>query len=207
MESEFSSASRIKRHILKRCPGEVITPAELTQARYGSATAVRKALGRLERAGLIRRIAKGYYERPRTNPLIGEVGPSREAILAAYARKTGAEIRSPNQEAANVLGLTTQVVARPFYRTDVSRRDLKIGGLRIALRPVGPRSIGRQDNPTELVIDALKAIGKNRVDDKHVRRLRRFVMENALVDDLRRRSERAPQWMLPIIDRVIGHSP
>lgn len=102
-------------------PGAVFTPAELVQARIGPEQAVRQALSRFASNGTIRRIAKGYYDVPRVNARIGPLSPTPEAIVAAHARKTGAIIERPAIDAANSLGLSTQVTARPVYRTNLFR--------------------------------------------------------------------------------------
>jgi hypothetical protein len=158
--------------------------------------------------GSIRRLSKGYYDVPRTSSRIGVLSPTPDAIIAAHARKTGATIERPELDAANRLGLTTQVVARPVYRTDLFPRELNIGGQRIRLRTAGPRSLAPDADPAELIIDALQAIGKAHLTEREVAKAREFVHEHGLEKKLRQRSRRAPSWMLPIIDRILaeGHN-
>jgi hypothetical protein len=197
-------ADAVRRHLDKLEPGTVFTPAELVHARLGSEDAVRQALRRLAAAGTIRRLSKGYYDLPRTSPRIGVLSPTPEAIIAAHERKTGAMIERPEVDAANKLGLTTQVVARPIYRTNLFPRDLNIGGQRIRLRTAGPRSLaGDEDDPAELVIDALRAIGKAHVTEAEIAKLRAFAREHKLQKRLRQRARRAPSWMLAIIDNIL----
>ena len=198
-------ADAIRHHLRGLEPGTVFTPAELVHARLGPESAVRQALRRLAAAGTIRRLSKGYYDLPRTNPRIGVLSPTPEAIIAAHVRKTGAVIERPEVDAANKLGLTTQVVARPVYRTNLFPRDLNIGGQRIRLRTAGPRSLAENaDDPAELVIDALQAIGKAHVTDVEIVKLRKFVREHQLAKKLRQRARRAPSWMLPLIDKILA---
>jgi hypothetical protein len=154
--------------------------------------------------GSIRRLSKGYYDVPKTNPRIGVLSPTPEAIIAEHARKTGATIERPELDAANRLGLTTQVLARPVYRTNLFPRDLNIGGQRIRLRTAGPRSLARDADPAELVIDALQAIGKPNITEVEIAKLRAFVREHDLAKRLQQRMGRAPSWMLPMIDEVLG---
>ena len=196
-------ADAVRRYLKKLTPGTVFTPAELVHARLGSEDAVRQVLRRLASAGDVRRLSKGYYDVPRVSPRIGVLSPTPEAIIAAHERKTGATIERPGVDAANKLGLTTQVVARPIYRTNLFPRELKIGGQTIRLQTAGPRSLARDTNPAELVIDALHAIGKAHVTDVEIAKLREFVREHDLVKKLRQRARRAQSWMLPIIDRIL----
>ncbi|HUA09913.1 MAG TPA: DUF6088 family protein [Candidatus Acidoferrales bacterium] len=197
-------ADTIRRYVKKLEPGTVFTPAELVHARLGSQDAIRQVLRRLASTGEVRRLSKGYYDVPRVNPRIGVLSPTPEAIIAAHERKTGATIERPEIDAANKLGLTTQVVARPIYRTNLFPRELKIGGQTIRLRTSGPRSLARDASPAELVIDALQAIGKTHITKREIAKVRDFVREHRLEKKLRQRARRAPSWMLRIIDDILA---
>ena len=199
-----SAAESVRRYIKHLQPGTVFTPAELVQERMGSEQAVRQTLRRLASDGAIRRIAKGYYDIPRSSPRIGPLSPTPEAIVAAHARKTGGIIERPEIEAANKLGLTTQVAAQPVYRTNLFPRKLNIAGQRIQLRTAGPRSLAPDANPAELVIDALQAIGKQHISASDIRTLRQFVRQHDLTKKLKRRAQRAPSWVLRYIDQILA---
>lgn len=199
-----TAAEAVRRYVRRLHPGTVFTPAELVHQRLGSDRAVRETLRRMAADGSIRRLSKGYYDIPKTNPRIGVLSPTPEAIIAAHARKTGATIERPELDAANRLGLTTQVVARPVYRTNLFPRELNIGGQRIRLRTAGPRSLALDDNPAELVIDALQAIGKSNITEIEIAKLRAFVREHDLAKRLKQRAGRAPSWMLSLIDDILA---
>lgn len=197
-------AESVRRHLKRIEPGTVFTPAELVQLRLGSAQAIRQTLHRLAIDGTIRRLAKGYYDVPRSNSRIGFLSPAPEAIVSAHARKTGAIIARPEIVAANKLGLTTQVMARPTYRTNLFPRELNIGGQHISLRTAGPRSLAPDADPAELVIDALKAIGRAGVTEKEITKLREFVRDHGLAKKLKQRSRRVPSWMVAFIDDILA---
>ena len=198
-----STAAAVRRHIHGLKPGTVFTPAELVGERLGTAGAIRDALRRLVEDGSIRRLAKGYYDVPRTNSRIGALSPTPEAIIAAHARKTGGIIERPEVDAANKLGLTTQVTARPVYRTNLFPRDLHIAGQHIRLRTVGPRSLARDADPAALIIDGLRAIGRRNITSKEIATLRRFVREHDLQRKLKARAKRVPAWMVPFVDQIL----
>lgn len=199
-----SSAEKVRHYIERLRPGAVFTPAELTENRLGTPMAIRHALARLTADGTIHRVKKGYYYLPEMNPLIGKLSPSREAVLTAISRKTGATITKPSLDAANRLGLIDQVVARPEYRGNVPRRrDLEIGGHHITIRPAGVRAISDDSDPVDLIIDALKGIGFGHITDIQVEKLHDFVWKHHLASRLQERAlHRAPQWMIPIINRI-----
>ena len=64
------------------------------------------ALSRLVAAGRIRRIARGLYDLPRTNPRLGPLAPSVDAVVKAVADRD--RVQPTGAYAANTLGLTTQ---------------------------------------------------------------------------------------------------
>ncbi len=201
-----TTAEAVRRYVRRLEPGTVFTPAELVRERVGSDRAVRETLRRLVAGGTVRRLSKGYYDVPRVNARIGVLSPTPEAIIAAHVRKTCATIERPELDAANRLGLTTQVVARPIYRTNLFPRELKIGGQTIRLQTAGPRSLARDTNPAELVIDALQAIGKAHITKREVEKVREFVREHGLEKKLRQRARRSPLWMLRIIDDILAEN-
>jgi Family of unknown function (DUF6088) len=201
--SKLGASEGIRRYVQGIEPGTVFTPAELVRERLGSSQAIRQALRRLAADGVIRHLAKGYYDVPRINAQIGALSPSVEAIVAAHARKTGGIIERPALDAVNKLGLTTEVVAKPVYRTNLFSRDLRIAGQCIRLRTVGPHALAGTDEPAELVIDALQSLGKRRISQADIQTLRDFVREHRLGPTLRESAKRAPIWMLPYIDALL----
>ena len=201
--ASHSAAEMVRRYIRRLKVGAAFTPAELIRERLGSERAIRETLRRMASDGTIRRIAKGYYDVPRTSPHIGVLSPSPEAIIAAHGRKTGATIERPEVDAANKLGLTTQVPAKPVYRTNLFSRDLYSGGQSIHLRTVGPRSLAQDAGPSELIIDALASIGKRHITPSDISTLSDFVRAHGLQRELMRRAQRAPTWMIRFLDEIV----
>jgi len=60
--------------------------------------------------------------------LFGPVPADLDQIAAALARKTGSRLQSAGGQAANALGLSTQVPARAVYLTDGQTRSVQAGG-------------------------------------------------------------------------------
>ncbi|MGC1164632.1 MAG: DUF6088 family protein [Solirubrobacterales bacterium] len=77
------------------------------------ASAVAIALSRLAREGVLRRVGKGIYYRPRQTSL----GPSVPAASRVASQTLQAVLHPAGLNAANVLGLSTQNPRRPEYAT------------------------------------------------------------------------------------------
>ena len=85
----------------------------------GSPEAIRISLHRLEKKGIIRRIARGLYDFPRKHPSIGVLSPNPQKIAAAISIRDSSRLQSSGAYAANRLGLSEQVPAKIVFLTDV----------------------------------------------------------------------------------------
>src|SRR5258708_5958411 len=87
---ERSVMQGVRDHLRAMPPGTIFTPAELLLNGVGSSDAIRQALTRLVRAKEIRRVRKGYYERPHRRVRSRNPVPSDEAFARAFAHKVAA---------------------------------------------------------------------------------------------------------------------
>jgi len=71
----------------------------------GHRSAVGVALHRLVKAGKIRRIRRGLYDLPRSNPIIGQTAPDIMATVRALMDGSHAQWQFTGAYAANALGL------------------------------------------------------------------------------------------------------
>ena len=80
---------------------------------------VRRNLNRLTQAGILRRILKGVYEKPKYSKLLEEyVAADPDAVAKALARSYHWTIAPCGNTALNLLGLSTQVTAVWSYISD-----------------------------------------------------------------------------------------
>lgn len=119
-----------------------------------SPTAAAKALSRLASQGDLLRVEKGLYYMPREG-LLGKVGPSEVSVvrerLAEKSRPTGVT-------AANLLGLTTQVAARPELAVYASTKPKGVGTTRVTLRKRA--SAEKLDDRQAAVLETLRNGGR-----------------------------------------------
>src|SRR5262245_14325576 len=120
-----SVPDQIRARIQAAGPGSVHVPADFLN--LGSRAAVDQALTRLTRAGTLRRLARGVYDWPSQHPRLGLLSPSLPRVAAAIARSTGSVLAVPGAQAANQLGLSTQVPAGLLYLTDGPSRRVPVG--------------------------------------------------------------------------------
>ena len=167
----------------------------------GSPEAVRIALYRLEKRGIIRRLARGLYDYPKQHPTIGLLSPHPDQVVKALSERDAARLQPSGAYAANVLGLSEQVPARIVFLTDGPARHVRIGRQEIILKNTTPRNMATAGKASGTVIQALRHIGVKQITQHHIAHLR----EALSADDraqLKRDRIYAPGWMHRIIDAI-----
>ena len=179
--------------------GAVHVPADFLD--LGRRAAIDQALARLARAGTIRRLARGVYDFPKLHPRLGDLSPSLARVAGAIARSTGSQIQVSGAQAANQLGLSTQVPAQVVYLTDGPTRTIPIGNRSITFRHAAPRRLAGAGTAAGLVMQALRHLGPDGITSNVLAGVR-----SALTDDdcasVRRYAAMAPAWMRPALDAI-----
>lgn len=179
--------------------GTVFTPSDVL--RYGSRAAIDQALSRLVKRGEIRRISRGLYNYPQVSERLGVLSPDPDAIAKALAGETGSRVQAAGARAANLLGLSEQVAARAVYVTDGPARRVKAGRQVVELRPASPRNLIAVGEAAGLVIQALRYLGRDNVDEGVVQHLH-DVLSTEDKRELARVSHMAPTWMRPFLEAI-----
>lgn len=192
--------------ILRRVRGwgraGVFTPSDFFDLADRTTGVIDQTLSRLARRGTIRRIGRGLYDYPRINPRLGVLSPAPDAVARALARKTHSTVQVAGAQAANALGLSTQVPAHTIYLTDGPSRYVTIGRRDIHLRHASPKHLIAAGTPAGTVVQALRYLGRDAVPavvDSVALRLssvdrRRLVRAAAI----------APGWMHHALKRIAG---
>ena len=138
----------------------------------GNNDAIRKSLSRLEKTGLIRRVLQGVYEYPEYSPFLQEfVATSPHHIALALARNNAWTIVPNGDIVLNQLGLSPQVPAEWTYVSDGPSRRYILGKTTIHLKRTSGRDIANLSDKSALIVQAIKAIGKHRMDSANMRKL------------------------------------
>lgn len=95
-----------------------------------------------------------------------------EQVANAIARNFGWHIAPCGDTALNLLGLSTQVPAVWQYVSDGPYREYTVGNLQLKFKHTSNKDLAGQSYMTSLFTQALKALGKDGIDDKTVQKLR-----------------------------------
>jgi hypothetical protein len=170
----------------------------------GARSAVDQALSRLVRQGAIRRVRRGLYELPRMGRLLNEaMVQSPDDLAQAWAGMNGLRVVPSGAQAANLLGLSTQVPAKTVYYTNGRTRMLTLGPYSIKLLNRGPKTMDVGGQMAPLVFQALRHLGRSGVTPDAIDRLRLALSrtdKRELKDNLRYTTA----WMIPVIEQIVS---
>ncbi len=134
--------------------GQVWVPTDFAQ--LGSRDAIDKTLQRMVQSGMLRRIDRGLYDRPKFNSLTkGPTSPDYRAVVEAVARRDHLRLLVDGMTAANDLGLTDAVPARVTMHTDTRRRAIQLDNLTIEFKQTAPSRLYWAGRPAMRVVQAL----------------------------------------------------
>jgi len=201
MGAAKSTAGMIIRRIRGHGRGWIFAPSDFLD--LGSDNAVRRALSRISRLGMIRRLAHGVYDYPRLHKKLGLLSPNPDDVAAVLAAGTGSRIQVSGARAANLMGLTTQVPAQLVYLTDGKPRRVKIGGQTIQLRNARPSRLPGAGTRAGLAIQAMRAVGPEIDRELLIRQLSRVLTPKDKYQ-LRKFRKFVPRWAQKVIRQMEG---
>lgn len=193
----------LREELAQRASGSVFTTQDLLAGgRLGmSRPALDIALKRLVDDGKLVRAGRGVFAVPERHGVLGDLPPKLESVAAAIARRNGDTMLPGGAESANKLGLTTQVPGRPVFYTTGRASSRVAGKQRYELRHRTPR-LAKADPQVAAVIEALRTLGKSRVNDRSVIRQLQRALSDSDKGRLRAQAHLAPGWMQPILRSI-----
>ena len=163
---------------------------------------VRQILKRLADEDKIKRVIDGFYYNPRYSELIGEYeAVSIHELALAIARKYNWNIAPYNSTTLNLLGLSTQVPTHYKYISIGRYKEYKIGDTILEFKKVNPGEIANMSLKTATVIQAIKSLGKENIDDQVIQKIRVNLTEKERTD-LMNESKSVPAWIYEVIRKI-----
>ena len=193
---------KIVERLRRQGQGKVFTPKDFLD--LGSRESVDQALSRLAKAETVQRLGRGLYCYPKINKRLGIIiSPDVDEIASALARQTGSRIAPSGAMAANRLGLSTQVPAKPVYLTDGRSRKVRIGNFLIVVKHVAPKELPVGNQISATVLQALRYLGKEAIDSTVINRIRKALLpkyrSKLLLD-----SKYTTDWIADAVRKIAG---
>ena len=197
----MSIEDKILEHIEALPKGELLLPVDFSE--LGSSEAVRLSLFRLEKEGVITRVAQGIYVRPKESSLIGKLLPSAEEVAEAIAKRDHIRTLPTGSYALNALGLSTQVPMNIVLLTDGSPREIKVGKRKIKFKKTTPKNLMAKGKISRLAIQALKEIGNGKVSMEEEKKII-DLLKREDIKDLKHDISLAPVWIQKIMKKALN---
>ena len=162
-----------------------------------------KALSRMAASGEIRRIIQGIYDKPMFSDFLHEyAAPDIDGVAKALAKKYNWTIAPCGDTALNRLHLSTQVPNVWTYISDGPYKDYSIGKTSLQLKKTANKEISGKSDITITLIQALKALGKNRIDDRVIKILK-SELKGYDKEQLLEESRTATAWIRETIKEIV----
>ena len=189
-------STRVHNELAQHRPGQAISAKELLH--LGSRAGIDQALSRMTRAGVLVRIRRGVYAKPRQTAF-GPTPPDPKQTVAELAKQTGKTIVPSGAAEANALGLTTQVPVRTIYLTSGRSQKLHFGNEVVELRSAPKWQLLLPETKAGSVIRALAWLGREA--DSQIEKLRPSMSEHD-VDALLRVRAQLPTWLASEVSKL-----
>ena len=165
---------------------------------------IRQGLKRLYQSGIIRRIIRGIYEKPKYSKLLDEyVAADPDAVAKALARCYHWTIAPGGNTALNLLGLSTQVTAVWSYISDGPYKTYEWNSTKLEFKHRTNKEITGLSYMTSLVIQALKTLGRTNVTPEIIQTLSEKLSEAEKQACLKEATE-STDWVYDTIRKMCG---
>lgn len=134
---------------------------------------VDNAMSDLVKVGKIRRVCRGIYDFPKYSILLDqELSPDFDQVAHAFARKFNWRTFPSGDTALNLLGVSTQIPGRYVYLSDGPNRKYSIGNYDLEFKTTVLKDIGFRHQESGLIVQAIKALGRERITDSIICKIR-----------------------------------
>ena len=156
----------------------------------------------LEKRGIIRRVLRGVYDKPKYSKVINEYAvPYPNEIAKAISRGLNWEIAPDGDAALNILSLSTQVPANWSYVSTGPYKKYIINNVTLEFKHRTNKELVGMSENTKILIQALKAIGRDNIDSYIISKLKKHYSRKEKKVILEE-SKRTTIWLRDIIKRI-----
>ena len=191
---------KIRNRIINAPDGSVFVNSDF--ADIADNNTIKQSINRLVQEGVLRRVIRGVFDKPQYSRLLGEyVAVNPDAVARALARCYHWTIAPCGDTALNMLGLSTQVTAVWSYISDGPYKTFQWDKTKIEFKHRTNKEITGLSPITILVIQGLKTLGKENIDDKTIRVISGRLNENEKAALLVESTE-ATDWIYSVIKEI-----
>ncbi len=167
----------------------------------GTKNTVKSILYRLTKEGKIFRLIDGLYTWPEYSNILKQYcHPSTDEIAFKIAKKFSWIIAPMKEAALNYSGLSRQIPNVYIYISNGENRQYKYLNKKIIFKHTSNRNISFYSLELSVLIQAIKAVGRNKITDEDIERLAIFAKK--IKEDLDKDTLKVPFWIREILLKI-----
>ena len=167
----------------------------------GTKNTIKSILYRLNKENQITRLIEGLYIKPKYSKILKEYSyPDANEIAEKLANKFSWTISPAGDTALNYIGLSTQIPNEYIYISDGPYREYLYRDKKIIFKHTTNRNITSYSKELSILIQAIKALGKDNISKKDIKKLAIFakkIKENFKEDTLK-----LPFWIQEVLQKI-----
>ncbi len=199
MEKELQS-EKIWNLIKQQPKGTIFSINEFYH--LGNVNTIKSIFFRLESDKKITRLIDGLYTIPKFSELLQEESyPSVDQVANKIADKFSWTISPSENHALNLIGLSTQVPSKYIYVSDGPYRTYEYRGREIVFKHTSNRFISEYSRNYSLMIQAIKALGKDNIHEYNIKRMAKFY-KKYIDEDIIDKGKKLPAWIQEILKKI-----
>ncbi len=167
----------------------------------GTKNTVKSVLYRLSAENRITRLIDGLYIKLKYSVILKEYSyPDASEVAEKLADKFSWTIAPTGDAALNYTGLSTQIPNQYVYISDGAYREYVYRGKKIIFKHTTNRNITLYSKELSIIIQAIKALGKDKIIDNDIKKLAQFSKINKA--NLREDILKLPVWIQEVLKKI-----
>lgn len=167
----------------------------------GTKNTIKSILYRLNEENEIVRLLDGLYTKPKYSKILDEYSyPDASAVAEKIADKFSWTIAPTGDTALNYTGLSTQVPNEYVYISDGAYREYLYRDKKIIFKHTTNRNITSYSKELSILIQAIKALGKDNISEEDIKKLAVFAKE--IQEDLIKDTLKLPFWIQEVLNKI-----
>ena len=167
----------------------------------GTKNTIKSVLYRLNEENKITRLMDGLYIKPKYSNILKEYSyPDASEVAQKLADKFSWTIAPAGDTALNYTGLSTQVPNEYIYISDGAYREYLYRNKKIIFKHTTNRNITSYSKELAILIQAVKALGKDNISEEHIKKLEVFAKN--IEEDLNEDTLKLPFWIQEVLAKI-----
>ncbi len=167
----------------------------------GTKNTIKSVLYRLNEENKIKRLMDGLYIKPKYSNILKEYSyPDASEVAQKLADKFSWTIAPAGDTALNYTGLSIQVPNEYIYISDGAYREYLYRNKKIIFKHTTNRNITSYSKELAILIQAVKALGKDNISEEHIKKLEVFAKN--IEEDLNEDTLKLPFWIQEVLAKI-----